>query len=255
MQHGLAQRIGWPVRRGGAGKAVSGHAAEPHPRQNEQRAIGAGCIRQDGTGAVLHRAARLVIQPGSAVHQDHGKADQAAEQRERIQQRPERDIGLHPQIGVEAERHAFKQIAEGHPEHQGRNDAANAQRPVPPAAPAGIFQLAAELEADRAHDQRRQHQKHGEIETGKARGIECRPGGENRAATQDEPDLVSLPDRPNTVDGDAALHIAAANKSQKRSGAQIETVGDGKAAEQHAQQKPPYNAQHLIAHAVTSLPK
>ena len=64
----------------------------------------------------------------------------------------------------------------------------------------GVVQLGAELEADRPQDERQQHHEHGEIEAGEGRRIERRPGGEDRAAAEDEPDLVAFPDRADRVD-------------------------------------------------------
>ena len=59
----------------------------------------------------------------------------------------------------------------------------------------GIVALAAELEADRPQDQREQDREHREVEAGEGHRIERRPGGEDRAAAEDQPDLVAFPDR------------------------------------------------------------
>ena len=108
------------------------------------------------------------------------------------------------------------------------------------------LQLAAVLEAHRTQDERAEHDEHGEIEAGEGHGIDHRPGGENGAGAEDQPHLIAFPDRSDRVDGDAALTIGAGDEGQQDADAEIETVHDGKADEQHAEQQPPDDTQGRI---------
>ena len=180
------------------------------------------------------------------MHQQHRHAEQPAQQCERIQQAEEAALIEGPQLVAQPEGDALQHVADGHAEHQRRYEAADEQRPVPGRAPARILPLRAVLEGDRPQDQCRQDQEHGDVETGEADGVERWPGGKDRAAPQNEPDLVAFPHRGDGVDGDPPLHVGAGGEGQQRAHAHIETVGDGEADQQHAQQHPPGQLQRIV---------
>jgi len=112
------------------------------------------------------------------VQAEHAQADESCQQAEGIEQLPEVAVVADAQVGIELNRHAQQQVAEGHAEHQGRYQPADAQPPVPALSPAGILQLAAVIEADRAHEKGEQHDQHCPVEAGERGGIDQRPGGE-----------------------------------------------------------------------------
>ena len=70
------------------------------------------------------------------MHDQHGDREQAAEQRERIEQAEERALVEDAQVVVEPEGHALQHIADSDAEDQRRHEAADEQRPVPGRAPA-----------------------------------------------------------------------------------------------------------------------
>jgi hypothetical protein len=216
----------------GEGKQHDGHRrTEPH--------VGAGARRD--------RAVRLRGEPDRAVRRDHGDADKPAQQSERIEQL-EQPAALveNAQVAVHAERHALQQIAERDAEHERRHHTAGDERAVPPRAPARVRELVAELEADRPQDQRCQHQEHGDVEAREGGGVDHRPGREHGAGTEDEPHLVALPHRADRVDGDAPLGVGARDVGQQRRDAEVEAVHDRKADQQHAEQKPPDDAEGRV---------
>ena len=259
--HGLAERIGRAVPDDRAGHLIAAEPAGP----GEQAAAGeqdAGDQRRlpaDRRGAIGHRALGLEGQPGRPVHDQHGERHQPAIERQRIEQAEQIALIDRPQIVGEMERHALQRIADRHAEDQRRHGAADEQRPVPVAPPGRALALGAVFEADRPQDEREQHQEHGEVEAGEAQRIERRPGGEDRAAAEDEPDLVAFPDRADGVDHHAPFPVGLADEGQQRADPHVEAVGDREADEQHAKQDPPDQAQRGVGeecldHDFVSLP-
>ena len=143
------------------------------------------------------------------------------------------------------EGHALQRVADRDAEDQRRHRAADEQRPVPDPCARQRSRAWSVFEADRAQDQREQHQEHRKVEAGEAQRIERRPGREDRAAAQDEPDLVAFPDRADGVDGDAPFVVGLGDEGQQRADAHVEAVGDGEADQQDAQQYPPDQAQRV----------
>ncbi len=185
------------------------------------------------------------------MHHQHRQRHRPRQQRERVQQADELHVPRPFIDGVqvigEVEGHALDNIADRDAEQQRRDGAAGEQRPVPCRPPARIVALGAVLERHRPHDEGREDHEHRQVEAREADRIERRPGGEDRAAAEDEPHLVALPDRADGVDGDPAFDIAAPDEGQQRAHPHVEPVGQGKADQQHAKQAPPDHAQQLIA--------
>ncbi len=194
-------------------------------------------------GTFRHRAFRLKAEPSGSMRNQHEERHQSAIQRQRIEQAEQRAFVDRPQIVGEMEGHALQRVADRDPEDQCRNRTADEQRPVPVPAPRDTLALGTIFEADRTQDQREQHQEHGEVKAGKAQRIQRRPGGEDGAAAQNEPDLVAFPYRADSIDGDAPLGIVLRHKGQQRADTHVEAIGRGKADEQDAEQQPPDQAQ------------
>jgi hypothetical protein len=92
---------------------------------------------------------------------------------------------------------------------------------------------------NRTQDQRGEHQEHGDVEAGERGGVDRRPSREHRAAAEDQPDLIALPDRPDGVDGDAPLDVLTCHIRQQHRHSQVEAVHDGEADQEHAEKQPP----------------
>lgn len=103
------------------------------------------------------------------------------------------------------------------------------------------------FEPDGPQDQRRKDQEHRKIEPRKADRIKRWPGGEDRSAAKDQPDLVAFPDRADGVDGNAPLDIGAGRKGQQRANPHVKAIGHRKADQKEPHQPPPDQAQCLIA--------
>ena len=84
-----------------------------------------------------------------------------------------------------------------------------------PSRQRGVVALGAVLERHRPHDEGRQDHEHRQVEAREADRVKRRPGGEDRAAAEDEPDLVAFPDRADGVDDDAAFDIGLADEGQQ----------------------------------------
>ena len=173
------------------------------------------------------------------MQQQHGHRQQAGDQAEGGEQAQQIALVEGAQIAIQAEGRAQQDVADRDAEHQGRNEAAGEQRPVPEGPPLGRRTLGAILERHGPQDQGRQDQEHGQVEAGEADGVDEGPGGEDGAAAQDEPHLVALPGRADGVDHHTALFICLGDEGQERADAQVETVGQGEADQQYAEQPPP----------------
>src|SRR5208282_2133976 len=179
-----------------------------------------------------------------------GQAYDAREQRKRIQQPEERAGVVHALVGIEMERQALQQITEGDAKDEGRHRTTDAQPPVPDIAPARIVHLASVLDTDRAEEQREERQDQRHVESGKCRRVDERPGRKRPGAGGYEPDLVAFPRRPDGVDHDAALDVAAAVERQERPDPEIEAVEYRKANQQNANEQPPDKLQRRIVEGV-----
>jgi len=69
---------------------------------------------------------------------------------------------------------------------------------------------------------------------------------EEHAAAEDEPDLVAVPDRADAVEQGPPLQVAVGEGQVEDPHAHVEAIGDGKADEQDAKQRPPDQAQRGV---------
>ena len=177
--------------------------------------------------------------------QQHRNADDPAEQRKRVQQIEESKSVGRTQFGIEAERNPFQQVSHRHTEHECRHQSADEQSPLPVGAPTGSRHLAAKLESHRPQDECCEHQQHREVNSGEARCVQGRPGGEDGPTPQDKPHLVAFPDRADGVDDDSPFGITATDEGQQHPDAEIEAVHDRKADQENTEEQPPNHFQCL----------
>ncbi len=239
------QRVGRARRIDHAGDAEA-HVAEGHhgPADGEQHQAGYARDRADGAGAFQHIAFfALDRQPGGAVQHQHRHRQQAAQQGEGREQAQQAAFIEAAQVAGQAEGRADEDVADRYAEHQGREEAADEQAPVPHRAPARLGPLGAVFERHRPQYQRGQHQEHRQIEAREADGVDLGPGGEDRRPAHDQPDLVAFPGRADGVDHHATLFILLGDEGQQGADAHVEPVGQGEADQQHAQQSPPDQAE------------
>ena len=108
-----------------------------------------------------------------------------------------------------------------------------------------LFNLGTILKRDRAEDQRQQHQQHGPVETTERCRIDSGPCGKDGTTGSDQPHLVAIPVGGNGVDNNATLGIGFADIGQQACCTQIVTIGDGKADQHNADQRPPDKLENL----------
>ncbi len=180
------------------------------------------------------------------MHRQHRSANQPAQQRPRIEQPDQSAFVSDAQAVVEMEWDAQEQIAERDAKDQRRNNARDKKCPVPHAPPAGGFKLAAERKRHRPQNQRCQHQKHGEIKARKRHRVERRPSGKSGTAAEDEPDLIAFPDRADRIEQHAFFDIGAGDKRLQQGGAEVKAVHHRKTDQQHAEKRPPDQAQNCV---------
>ncbi len=188
------------------------------------------------------------------MHGDHADGQQPGQQREGIEQTSKIAFINQPHAaGIETEGRSLDHIADGHTEDQRRHEARDHHQQVEDRTPGAVLHLAAIDDGDRADHQACQCDYHRRIEAGEGRGIDHGPGREDRAGTQDQPDLVALPDRADGIDDDAPLAILARHEGQQDQAAKVEAVGQRKADQQHAQQHPPDHPQRAVVEQVQGI--
>ena len=245
--HGFTQRVRRGVVIDGAGNNVAVEAIfHPDARQHEADHHHQRRHLRHRARTQMQLACGAHLQIGRALRQDHRDADHARQQPERIEQLEEVTGVVEAQKFIRAERHALQQIAERDANHQRRHKAADKDAPVPHAPPAHIFNFRTIIETYRTKKERRQHQNHRHIEAGEGGGIHHRPGGEQRPARGDQPDLVAVPVRRDAVDHNAAFGVVTPHQPRQHADAHIKAVRYGEAHQQNADQQPPDKAQNFI---------
>ena len=162
-------------------------------------------------------------------------------------QQAEEAAGDHGALqGIEVEGHPEEEVAEGDPAQQRRQRAPQGERDIPGLAPARPGKLVAECEAHGPQDECDQQQEHRQVQPRERGGVEQGPGGEGRAAAEDEPDLVALPHRLDPGQQRTPLGIGAAREAEGGPDPQVEPVHDRKAGQQHPQDQPPQHAQRRV---------
>src|SRR3569832_1953254 len=144
------------------------------------------------------------------------------------------------------EGHAAQHVSNRNAEYQSGNEPADEQCPIPPVSPPHVFPLRSILEAYGTQDECEQDGEHREIEAGKRNSVKRGPRRKDRPASEDQPNLVALPRRPDAVDHDATLDVRPRHEWQQGSRSQIETVSYREPDEQDSEQKPPDDAQRFV---------
>ena len=97
---------------------------------------------------------------------------------------------------------------------------ARSQRALPPV----VVALGAVLEGEPADDQADQDQQQRQVEAAEEGGVPLREGGEGRAAGDQHPHLVAVPDRADGVDHDPPLGVVAGEHGQEHADAEVEAL-------------------------------
>ena len=128
------------------------------------------------------------------------------------------------EVAVRVDRGAVEEARQPDPPEQRGAEAADRVRPRPRRPPAGALALRAPLERADAHDEADEDEQEREVEAGEHRRVPGREGGERRAAGDDEPDLVPVPDRSDGSQSRAALLVRARDERQQHPHAEVEAL-------------------------------
>ena len=204
--------------------------------------------QQDGDAPCAQRrgAGHLGLQKTGAVQQQ--QADGSGQHRE--QPAPvevERAI-VQTQRRVEAKRQPLHHQTDSSTEDQGWYQATGHQRPIPPAAPHRIGQLAAIVKTDRTQEEPEQQHHHGDVKPREGGGIDQWPGGEQGTGTGNQPHLIALPHRPHAVDHQTAVVVIFRHHRQQHGDAEIEAIHHDKTDHHEEHQRPPDEFQGCVIH-------
>jgi hypothetical protein len=118
------------------------------------------------------------------------------------------------------------QVAQPDADEQRAQQAAAGHQPVPGAAPAGRVVLAPVLEGHAPDDQRAQQQGQRQVQAGEHGRVPAGERGEHRRPGHDQPDLVTVPERPDRVDRGPAAGLVAADHAVQHPDAEVEPLED-----------------------------
>ena len=214
-------------------------------------------IRHDRARSFARRPIGFQAEPGGAMQNQHRHGHQTGQQRERVEQRKQRDVesaaaGRCRSRTARPRTDCRKRRRRPAPARSRRRTA-----PSPKScASVGSASLLRNLKPTGRRISASQHQEHRQIEARKASRIERRPSRENRAAAQDQPDLIALPHRADGVDRrPGARYRCAPTKGSRMRRAEIEAVHDRKPDQQNAEQRPPDDAQHFVIASWSTPPR
>src|ERR1035437_253353 len=205
--------------------------------------------RYDAAGALLKLSRRLDGEPESAVQRERCERQQGANHRI-----PVENAGMGAGLPVSPQRqkevafgiewNAAQDVSQSGTEEDREQGARKAENPVQQRAPDTDFDVVAQLQAYAAQDQQPEHNHQRQIEATEGRGVEQRKGEVERAAADQQPDLIAVPDGADAGKRGAALRLSAHQKQVKHTYAQIEAVEYHIAHDHHSNQPEPYKTHH-----------
>ena len=155
-----------------------------------------------------------------AVEREQQHDRDPAEQRVRAEEVGERACPA--AVGVE--RDAVHEVRERDAPEERGTDAPEDVGGRPDRTPARAVALLPPLEGDDAHDQEDQDQEKGKVETGEHRRVPGRERRERRAARDDEPHLVAVPDGSDRLEHHVALALVAREERQQHPDSEVEAL-------------------------------
>ena len=127
-------------------------------------------------------------------------------------------------VAVGVDRDAVHEVREPDAPDERGAGAPDRVRPRPERPPARALALRAPLERDDADDQEDEDEQQRDVEAREHRRVPGRERREGRAAGDDEPDLVPVPDRPDRPQHRRALVVVAADERQQHPDAEVEAL-------------------------------
>src|SRR5262249_38944163 len=125
-------------------------------------------------------------------------------------------------VAGRVERNPVQQVREPDAPDERDAGAANGVRPEPHAPPTCPLPFSSPLERDDADDEEEEEKQECEVEPGEHRSIPSRERRERRAPGDDEPDLVSVPDRADRLEHDATFALVSGNEREEHADAEVE---------------------------------
>ena len=170
-------------------------------------------------GAVVQLADRAQRQERRAVEGEEHHYRDPGDDRVRREQIPE-GAGV---VAVRVDRHPADEVREADAPDERRAEAPDRVRPRP-VAPARALALRAPLERDDADDEEEEDEQEREVEAREHRRVPGRERRERRAAGDDEPHLVAVPDRADRREHRAALRVVPRHERQQHPDAEVEPL-------------------------------
>jgi hypothetical protein len=143
------------------------------------------------------------------------------------------------EVAARVDRHAVEEIRQADAPDQRRAEAPDGVRPHPRRAPARALVLLSPLERDHADDQEEENEQQCEVEAREHRPVPRRERGKRRAAGDDEPDLVAVPDRPDRLEHDPSLSLVFRQEREQHPDSEVEALEQEVAAPEHRDQDEP----------------
>ncbi len=102
-----------------------------------------------------------------------------------------------------------------------------------------MFVFGTKFKGDAAYDQSQQQQHQCQIQPAEESGVHVRESGKHGAASGDEPDFIAIPMGANGVDDHPPLLIVLGDEGQHHAHAEVKTLQEEEADEQHCHQYEP----------------
>ena len=103
----------------------------------------------------------------------------------------------------------------------------------------GLSAFAAPLEREDAHDQQHEDEEECDVEAREHRRVPDRKGGEGRPAGDDEPDLVSVPERPDRLEHRLTVVLIPAQDGEEHPDPEVEALGHEVPGPKEAEEREP----------------
>ena len=193
--------------------------------------------------ATLEHAGRAQPEEERPVEGEERECGQPPEQRIRVE-KVEQVAG---EVALCVDRHAVDHVRERDAPEERGHGARDGEDRVPAAAPLLLRAFVAVLDRDAADDEADEHEEEGEIEAREERRVPAGERRERRAAGDEQPHLVAVPDRADRADERPALADVTADEGQEHADAEVEPLQDEVARPEHDDEEEPERLQVPVA--------
>ncbi len=176
--------------------------------------------------SLLHVPAGLEGQEGRPVGEGEDDQGQAAEDRERGQEREQALADERPGF---VDRDAVQHARPEGPEEERQEEGGDCESDIPRLPPAVIRSLRSVLDGDAPDGERRDDEEQRDVGGGEHRRVPEWEGGEDRDTAHDQPDLVRAPDGPDRGQHLATLGVVTSRQAGQHPDAEVEALEEEEA--------------------------